>query len=312
MSFEQRVEQHHVLQYGTNAKQAVQQTRTYLRSYVTEQPCEGEASEAVKLYDERSGKREDGRVPTIRDNPTNRRRRWLIYEDPYYDGEFITSTDMWRQSMDPTSRLQKAIASGANRFLDDVIIGGIMNTAYEGKRPSNAKTLGAENTVDVAVGGADSGLNVEKMISAIDIFGGFEVYDANGGQNSETPMARPKLAVTSKQMVDLLNTPAIQNRDTGGVDRAVLRRGWVDDFLGFDICMINRLPTKPDDPTVRYNPVWFPDNIVLGVWHDFDPRLFNVANNWETPYAGIVCNFSAVRLEEKKVVRIECKETTTT
>ncbi|GAB1361821.1 hypothetical protein MASR1M32_10570 [Rhodobacter sp.] len=96
MSYAERFTQTHKTNFQDAARLATDYNDSKLRHTVSEQACEGERSSPVTYYDSGKAQRREGRLPRIRDNPANRRRRWLKYQPTFDSGEGIDSNDKFR------------------------------------------------------------------------------------------------------------------------------------------------------------------------------------------------------------------------
>ena len=170
MSFAERINQSYRQTYRDQAMLAADHQQPVLRPYVSEQTCEGEAHAPAMFYDSKKAKRRPGtRTPPNRDNPTNRRRRWLMYQPPFDDGEYIDSEDVFKGMQDFMSPTMLAQAGAMRRFVDeDVILDGIFGNAYEGKMGADkvipflsSQVLPA--TIQKGAGTAATGMNLEKL-----------------------------------------------------------------------------------------------------------------------------------------------------
>lgn len=299
-TFEQRVEQHHVVSFQAATAMAYQQSQSRLRPFVTEQACEGEANVAVHIFGQVEGQKLAGRKPENVDNPALRTRRWLVYDDPFVQGEVLPQVDMWRQAFDPRSDLLAVHTAAVRRYIDDQIIQGVIGTAYEGKRASTPMEVPAGQVIGTGVGGAGSGLNIDKLIAIRNLYGRNEV-DLDG-------VMRPVLAVTQQQMTNLLSVDKVQNNDFMGHNGEVLRTGMLKNFYGIDLVIINRLPLKAGTSNVRICPSWMPDNVVLGVWQDVKANIWNDTSKRNIPTMEVSALVNATRKQEKGVVLVECTE----
>lgn len=305
MSFEQNVEQHHVIDMKAKMKLAYQQVASKLRPFVTEQTCNGEQSAMIDLFDRVVAQRRKDRVPENIDNRANRRRRWLIYQDPIETGEYIDKMDRWRQLSDPSSSLMRTHAAAIQRGIDEIIVTGLTAEAYEGKYNSlSAKSFPAARVVDADLrdeddeGTGDCGLNVRKLRRARTLLKKAEI---------DLDSERPVVGATADQMDDLLQYVKVVSSDFGFKpgDEPVLKSGKVQRFMGFDFVECERFGTKDGAPTIQINPVWLPSAISLGVWSDVDEDMWNDTHRQKTPYLHVDANMDCRRGEDEGVVHIE-------
>lgn len=301
MPFEQIVEQHHVIQFRDASELAYQEVGSVLRPYVDEQPCEGEQNRMIRLFDPTTASRRTSRVPTNVDNRTPRRARWLIYQDPLEDGEYIDEMDLWRQAFDPQSDLLKAKNASIGRGIDQVILDGMFGAAYEGKRGEKSVSLPAAQTIatDVETGGTHVGMTVFKLRKARQ-----KLAEAS----IDLQRNQPYCAITARQHDDLLAFTQTTSADFNQLDRPVLREGRLVRFMGFDLVEMQNLQTKSGDATVRLNPCWVKSGVCLGIWSDVRPRMWNDTHRNMTPYINIDAVMDCRRKQDPAVVVIESKE----
>lgn len=290
-------------QFTTEIQLLAQQTVAKLRPTMTGGEYKGESGEAVKqigiieanVGDEAS----DGDTP---DNNTPKDQRW-VYPSEVNVGKLFKRADALRILADPAAQERAAFVAALNRALDRKIIMpaffGAAKTGKNGGTTTNFDT--ANQTVAVTVGNGGSGnvgMNTAKLIKAREILSLGDVdMDAD----------ELWVALTAKQMSDLLNDIKATNRDYNGGD-PILKDGRLKYWMGFNFVELNGVPVDPADASMRWNPMWAKSGMHLGIWEELQAfsgvdtgKKFNMRLYLEL-MAG------ATRLQEKKVAKIICVE----
>ena len=187
------------------------------------------------------------------------------------------------------------------RAWDDCLIANAFGTNQTG---NDAANLSAEtfNTslyqISDSFGASGSvGLTVAKMIETKRIFRHYHV------DLESDPVT---MVIGSKQESDLLNQ--VQFVSTEYNDRPVLVDGSVRRFMGFDIVVMERLPS----PSSLRNVLAFAKSgLYLGMWKDTTNRV-SIRNELSSePYDLFTSTmFGATRTQPGKVLQILCADTT--
>lgn len=303
MPLDTQVEPHHKLSFLTNFELATQQWGPKLRRFVTERSCTGEGAVAADLI----GQVNYSRIPSRRrSNPENvpsRERRWLVYRDPIWSGQYLDSVDKFKMIDDPSSELQKAHAMAIGRGVDDTILGldedgnvaegGILGPVVVGKRPGGAP-VALPTQYTTLHGGF--GLTITKLRAA---------RKRLGLSENDLDRVRPVCAITTNQHDNLLGIVETGTADLNQMEQPQLIDGKVTRLMGFDFVEINRLPVAAG---VRSCPVWIKDQIILGVWQDVRPRMWNDTSAGLTPYCEVDAIMDCTRKEDLGVHVIQCQE----
>ncbi|MEO0381613.1 MAG: phage capsid protein [Pseudomonadota bacterium] len=308
MSFAERFNQAYRQTYRDQAQLAADHQQPKLRPYVSEQTCEGTQSAPALFYDSKKAKRRSGtRAPANRDNPTNRRRRWLKYQAPFDDGEYIDSEDVFKGMQDFMSPTMMAQAGAMRRFVDeDVILEGIFGDAYEGEMGATVKSFLPSQvipaTVQEGAGTAATGLNLKKLRNNRKLYAGHK-FDLD-----EEPIM---IAVTAEQIDDLGDelklTSADYKADAAPRFNAEgkLSMVWNHMFVEYQ-----NLTTKRVDysgiVTVQRVPTWRKSSVRLGVWQEITPRDVLDTGKYNIPYVWQEACMDCRRMEDTGVSEIEC------
>lgn len=303
MSLDTLVEQHHKLSFQSNFMLATQYLGPKLRRFVTERICVGEGAVAADIIGTVNYRRGESRRRSNIENVPGRTRRWLVYRDPIETGQYLDAVDKFRMIDDPGSPLMIAHSAAIGRGIDDTIMGldedgnvgegGIFGTVVQGKRPGGAGVAlpGANITVH---GG--TGLTIGKLRKARKKLG----LDEN-----DLDRLSPVVGITTNQHDDLLGIVETGTADLNQLEQPQLRDGKVTRLMGFDFVECNRLPKAG---TTRSLPVWVKDKIVLGIWQDVKPGMWNDTHARNTPYIHVDAIMDCTRTEDVGVHIIECTE----
>lgn len=301
MPFEQKVEEHHILEFKDAAKLAAQQIPSVLRPHVSEQQCRGEAANLIDLFDPVEEQDIDDRAPENPDNRPNRRRRWLTVPNERGTGQMIDKIDTWRQLSDHTSMLMRNHMAGVNRGIDKDIIQGMTGPALEGKYGAMksvafpaANRVGADLRDEDDTGSGNTGLNVRKLRRLRRKLVGSEI----------DPMGEvPRMGISAAQMEDLTQYVTITSRDFNlePGEQPVLKEGKVTYFMGFMFVECERWGYKSGTTDIRENVAWLPSAVTLGIWQDVDEMLWNDTSKMNRPRFAITRGMDCRRGEDEGV-----------
>lgn len=293
------VPNHFVEQYTTNVEHLLQIEGGKFRPYVSEGSYRGESAVAVDQYGSVDMQAVLGRFQPMGRVDMAFDRRWLHPED-YELPQMIDHFDKLRLITDPQSAYTQAAIKGVMRKMDTVIADAFFADAKTGKSGGTTTAFDTTNhRVDAAVGaGADTGLNMDKILAAI------EILEDN---NVDVEMEQPILAITPKQHGDLLRQTQVINTDYFTKSGApVLVDGRVKEIAGVKI-LVSKL--VPSNASYRLLPMWVPSGMHLGVWEDVKTSL-SIRNDMSGEPYQLYSKMSvgATRLEEGRVIQIECTE----
>jgi len=275
-------------QYGTMVSMLAQQEGSRLRNSVTvKSGVVGEETymDQIAAFEMLSrGSRLAATDPTLADYS----RRRIALED-FYQAKAIDKLDDIRTLADPTSSIMRSGIAGAGRKLDDLIIAAANGTAYTGKVGGTSTAL--PGTQIVVAGG--TGLTLTKWLSALEIL----------NKNDVDPSDEKYIVIGSQQLTNLLNTTEIKSSDYNSIKALV--QGQVNSFLGCTVIRSERL-TKVS--TTRQVLMYTKSGIGLAVGRDVISRIDELPTNHYAKQLYFSMAMGASRLEETKVVEIDCIE----
>ena len=274
-------------QFSANVQLLSQQRGSILRGGVSEEAVTGEKAFFDQVGAAAAVKRTSrhGDTPVV-ETPHSRR---MVTMDSYEWADLIDDVDKVKMLIDPTSTYAQAAAAAMGRAMDDAIITAATGTAKTGKSGSTSTSMLAAN--QIANGSAD--LTVAKLIQAKKILD-------NGSVDPSIPR---HIAVGPDQIEALLNTTSVTSSDFNTVKALV--QGEVNTFMGFQFHMSTRLGKSGN---IRTCFAWAEDGIKLAVGKDVMSRIDERSDKSYSTQVYYCATFGATRMEEAKVVQIDCDE----
>lgn len=304
-----------VKQYSANVQLLVQQMGSRLRGAVTLEG--GKIGEEVFMdrLDSTSAVKVTSRhadSPLV-DTPHDRRR---VTPVDYDWGDMIDNPDRLRTLIDPASAYAVNAAMAMGRAMDDEIIEAVTGSASYGKTGSSSyATLSAYNSdsnrispetnsfaVDGENTGVDQPLTVGKLIHARKILAAADAddYDIRG-------MGNLFLVVNAQQLGFLLTSTKVNSADFNQI-RALVA-GDLNQFMGFNIIRTERIGTETDNSITCDKVLAFHRRGVgLCIWEDIVARISERPDKRFSQYIYYRMTLGATRLEESRVVQINCKQ----
>jgi hypothetical protein len=274
-------------QFSTNVQLLSQQRGSILRGGVSEESVTGEKAFFDQVGAAAAVKRTSrhGDTPVV-ETPHSRR---MVTMDSYEWADLIDDVDKVKMLIDPTSTYAQAAAAAMGRAMDDAIITAATGTAKTGKSGSTSTSMLSAN--QIANGSAD--LTVAKLIEAKKILD-------NGSVDPSIPR---HIAVGPDQIEALLNTTSVTSSDFNTVKALV--QGEINTFMGFQFHMSTRLAKSGN---IRTCFAWAEDGIKLAVGKDVMSRIDERSDKSYSTQVYYCATFGATRMEEAKVVQIDCDE----
>lgn len=210
----------------------------------------------------------------------------------------VTNTDLLSSLSDPSNALVKAMWAAHRRGLDDhVVIPAFFRDVVGGIDKDQTISFPAADSIDIAVGGASSGINRIKVQSALERLQVSEV---------DLEMERPHMAISPRQHTLLLNLAEVSEQEFNKFG-GVIENGMVKFWLGVRIRISNRLATNAaGDLRV---PLWVPSGMVVQPWAETRVRVSERSDKNYTMQIYAESRYGAVRYEEGRVIEIECNPT---
>ena len=285
-----------VQQYRANVEHLVQQKGSRMRPLVRAESQNAE----FDFYDrigstsaqEVTGRHQD--TPLI--NVPHDRRRVSLRDFDWAD--LIDRTDRIRMLIDPTSPYSQNAAYALGRKMDEIILDAAFGSVFTGKTGSSTVSFPSSQqiAVDYVESGAaaNSGLTIGKLRRAK------QILDAN----EVDPTERRYIAVTAKQINDLLRTTEVTSADFNTV-RALVQ-GELNSFMGFEFVRTELVRTNASSQ--RRCVAWAQSGLLLAVGADITVDIGPRRDKRNSTQVYVSASFGATRMEEEKVVELICAE----
>lgn len=227
-------------------------------------------------------------------------RRWVRPVDYEVPAELFDTVDKLRMIIDPLNPYAQSQALAIGRAKDRAIIDAFFGPSINGEdgtttqafNTSGVMTLNGSMIVSKNTGGANTGLNVSKLIKAKTNF---------MRQNVDLDMESLFLAITADEHEKLLGEIQIVSTDYNS--RPVLVDGKLQSFLGINFIHTELIPAPVAN--TRKLPIWCKSGVHLAEWAGLNVDIGqrrDLRNSWQV-YT--TATFNATRLREDKVGQIE-------
>lgn len=250
-------------------------------------------------------------TPTI--DPTTQ-RRW-VETTPYHNAVLFDQDDDLSMIIDPTSDFVTAFRRAVNRKKDDIILAAFEASVTSGRRAGS--TIAWDNTVeytgkdtgrvidhDTNVGNcssSDTGMTVEKIELALEYF-------ANNDVDEDIPKW---CCISPRQATQLFGQEEYINIDYNAskplVGARILR-----DWMGLNWIVTPKVVVGTNNARDTTTEVyecwaWAQDGIILGVQDAVSVKISDRADLSHSQQVYVHMNMGAMRMDEDKIVKIECQ-----
>ena len=276
-----------VQQFSSNVQLLSQQMGSLLRGSVSEESVTGEKAFFDQVGSSAALKRTSrhGDTPIV-DTPHSRR---MVTMDTYEWADLIDDADKVRMLIDPTSAYARTAAAAMGRAMDDAIIDAAIGTAKTGKSGATSTTL--PSSQQIAAGSAD--LTLDKLLEAKKKF-----------DLASVDASIPRFMVVGPDQIEsLLGNTTVTSSDFNTVKSLV--QGEIDTFMGFKFIVSTRLNKSGNN---RQCFAFAGDGIKLAMGKDVMARIEERADKSCSTQVYYCSTFGATRMEEEKVVQIDCDE----
>jgi hypothetical protein len=278
-----------VKQFGSNLDFLVQQRGSLLRNAVRLENVVGEEAYFEQLAATAAIKKTTRNSDTPLIKSDHRRRRVTMYD--YEWADLIDKEDKLKMLIDPQSDYAINAAWALGRSIDDAIIDTFSNTAYTGKAGATSQNFPSAQIVTAGT----ARLTLQKLLDGKAILDGADV----------DPNEERYVAVTAKQISDLLNTTEIKDSDYNTVK--ALAKGEIDTFMGFKFIMCNRLSLGTAS-TLRICPMWVKSGTLLALSKEINTKITERPDKSYSTQVYAAMSIGATRMEEAKCVQLICNE----
>ena len=297
MAFE--IPEHYSRSYTTNVELLLQQKDSRFGGAVTVDNYTGEQSQVVKQFGEVEFAEKTARLADTNFSEIEHKQRWVFPTD--FDLALpVEKEDEIRMLDSPVSPYASAMAAAWNRKKDSVITTAAFGTAKTGKNGGTSTIHDVTNQrvaedFQIGGGGSDSGMTIDKLLEASRLLNAAEV-------DEDEPRF---MAVTARQLQDLLNTTDVTSADFNTVKALV--QGEVDTFVGFKFIRYELLAV--DGNSARRVLAWAKTGLHLGMWNALESHIDQRPDKKYLTQVFMKGTIGATRTQEKKIVEILCDET---
>ncbi len=291
-----------VQQYGRRVMQLVQQKGSRLRGAVTIEPVVGKSAFIDRLGASAAKKRTSrhGDSPLVA-VPHSRRRVDLT---DYEWGDLIDQQDKIRSLNDPTNPYTQSAAWAMGRAMDDEVIDAFDGDSFAGAGGAGdtITTVTFPAAQNIAVDFTDSGttgnqgMTIDKLRQTSELFNNADVDEDE----------ERFIAIRGKQLHDLLTSTSVTSADFAAIKALV--DGKINNFMGFSFIRTQRLGVGRQGTDVADCFAWTKSGITLGIGMDIRAEIARRADKSFSTYVYYMMSVGATRVEEERVVRIECDQ----
>lgn len=300
------VPEHHVKMYTANVQAMLQKKGGILGAYVSSAPYQGEKSQVVNFIGPVEFVERDTPYVDTKLSELEHTSRWISGTE-YDCAVLIDRLDVLKMIYDPTSPYVERMREAAARKMDEIIMSKFFATAKTGKDGTTNVSFPARDIIPH--GGTR--MTVAKLRAARKLL---------KKRHVDLRSVKPLIAVTAEQTDDLLGEVAVGSSDYNAVKPLV--DGEVSQFMGFvfvpyedngDASNGRGIPTETvaGPATIRDCPVWVPDGMHFGQWDGLAIIINNRPDKNNIKQAHATFTAGATRLEEGKVLQLQCVESGT-
>lgn len=300
------VPEHHVKMYTANVQAALNKKGGLLGAYVSQGTYKGEKSQVVDFLGPVEFVERDTPYADTKLTEVEHTSRWVTGTE-YDCAILIDRLDTLKMIYDPTSPYVERMREGAARKMDEIIMSKFFAIAKTGKEGTTNVSFPAQDIIPH--GGTR--MSVAKLRSARKLL---------KKRHVDLRTVKPLIAVTAEQTDDLLGEVAVGSSDYNAVKPLV--DGEVSSFMGFTFVPYEDngvstngkgIPTETvaGPATIRDCPVWVPDGMHFGSWQGLVITINNRPDKNNIKQAHATFTAGATRLEEGKVLQLQCVETGT-
>jgi len=288
-------------QYASAVELVAQQMRPRIASTFTPETAVGKAATVINLIesfeaDERTGLYE----PMVGANPDHK-RPW-VYPRHFDKAVLFDTIEAMQMNANPQSDYVMGIVAALNRKQDDEAIRAFF---ADRNLETNSGGIATDSfasgfQVGVSVGGATSGLNVEKLQAGLEILRSQEV----GIDDDEQIFC----VISPKQERNLMNE--IEVTSTDFTSKRIIDAGTIvgSNYMGLQWILSNRLQT--DGSGYRRVPFYTRRAMASCVWNGGAKTRVSQRNDlrgepWQAYGDG---HYGSVRRDAKRLIEIKCSE----
>lgn len=275
-------------QYSDNIMLLSQQLMVKVAPTVYQKPdCAGEVSFQDQLASEDASEKLSRNETVVNTDPNYSRRK--IVPRYFYKAPLVDKMDKLQLLKDPSNEIVRNNAGALARAKDTVVCNSFSGTAYGGKDGTTSYTVPTTQII----AHSSVGLNMAKIREAKKIL----------DENEVDSMDR-SFAVSAEQVEDLLAVTEVTSTDYAQVKALV--SGQPGTICGFNFVQTERLPEYSTG--VRNCAAYHKTGVVLGIWLDLLASIDILPGKHFSAQVYAGQSYGATRLEEEKVVLVQCSE----
>ncbi len=221
-------------------------------------------------------------------------RRMNVMQD-FHWGDFVDDQDKIRTLNDPTNPYVRAGAMAMGRKVDELILSGLIGSAWGGETGTTEVTLATEGLTTIAEG--NTGLTFAKLRTLKKQLGLADVPQ-------ESTIV---IAVTANQIADLLNEEKLTSADYQQVKALV--NGEMNTAFGFTFIQVTPALLAVDASDIRTCVAFVANHNVLGMGIEPEGHIERRADKGFSTYVYMAMSAGATRLEGESVCLVNCDET---
>lgn len=304
-------------QFSDTLYHVCQQKDSKFAQAVRVKPILNAEDKAFDMMDEFTLTEKSGRNPDTPVIDPSTQRRW-VDTTPYHNAVLYDQDDDLSMIIDPTSDFTIAFRRAVNRQKDDIILAAFDAAVNSGRRKGSSITWASQdgnleytglNTGriidhDSNVGNcaaADTGMTVEKVQLALEYF-------ANNNVDEDIPIW---CAISPRQATQLFGQEEYINVDYNTekpMTRGRIIRNWAGiNWIVSPKIVVGSANARDASTAVFECWCWAQDAIILGVQDAVSVKISDRADKSHAQQVYVHMNMGAMRMDEDKVIKIECQ-----
>jgi hypothetical protein len=284
------------VQYASAVELLAQQMTPKIANLFLPMTAEGKSATVVNQIDAIEADERTTRYDDIVPGDPTHTRPW-VFPRHFDKAVFFDTIDQVKMNANPQSEYVSALVAAINRKMDDEAIRAFFADRLIGADGTTTDSFAAGKQIGVSVGGTTSGLNVEKLQNAIQVFEEGEV---------DLDMEQLWCVISPKQKRNLMNEIEVTSGDF--FKGQVMTTRNPSGFLAINFVVSNRLLT--DGSSYRRVPIFTQKGMSFATWGggrktNVSQRLDKRGLPWQCYVEG---HFGAVRRDAARVIEIKCSE----
>jgi hypothetical protein len=287
------------VQYASAVELLSQQLTPRIANSFTPMTAEGKSATVVDQIDAIEADERTTRYDDIVPGDPAQTRPW-VFPRHFDKAVFLDTIDQVRMNANPQSQYVQAVVAAINRKMDDEGIRAFFDARLTGENGTTSENFASAMQVGTNVGGTSSGLNVEKIQSALEILRALEV----GLEDNE----QINCVISPKQERNLMNEIEVTSSEFTA--KRIIDSGTMvgSNFMSINWIISNRLLV--DGSSLRRVPFYTKRGMAFSTWGggrktNVTQRMDKRGLPWQVYTEG---HFGAVRRDAKRVVEIKCTE----